>query len=113
MSDWRPSVSRRASIGNYTEAGIHSGWSSCSHQEKMQSTSRPLRILALTHDHASEGCTCARIITPLRALENRGKIDYEHVRILPWRLGAAQHVLRDLPHADVLWIGRARHSILL
>src|SRR5256885_15827055 len=50
--------------------------------------SSPLRILAVTHCDATEGCTFARIVTPLHALQSTGRVIYKHVRIMPWSVAA-------------------------
>jgi glycosyltransferase involved in cell wall biosynthesis len=73
----------------------------------------PLRILALTHCDATEGCTFARIVTPLRALQSKGKVTYKRVRIMPWSAAAFWQILRDLSHWDVLWVARPRHYLVL
>ncbi len=79
----------------------------------VQLDARPLRILALTHCDAAEGCTFARIITPLRALEAMGEITYRQVRIVPWSGVAFRRILRDLTRWDVLWVARPRHYLML
>ena len=75
--------------------------------------SRPLRILALTHCDATEGCTFARIVTPLHALQSTGKVTYKHVRIVPWSVAAFWQILRDLSQWDVVWVARPRHYLML
>ena len=72
-----------------------------------------LRILALTHCDDTEGCTFARIVTPLHALQSTGKVTYKHVRIVPWSVTAFWHILRELSLWDVLWVARPRHYLVL
>ncbi|MFL5664668.1 MAG: glycosyltransferase [Ktedonobacteraceae bacterium] len=75
--------------------------------------SSPLRILACTHCDASEGCTFARIVTPLHALQSTGKVTYKHVRNVPWSVAAFWQILRDLSQWDVVWVARPRHYLVL
>lgn len=75
----------------------------------MTKTFAPLRILALTHSDPSEGCTYARIITPLRALEANGFVTYKHVHVVgwrPWSATAFRRLQRDLPNWDLIWLAR-------
>jgi glycosyltransferase involved in cell wall biosynthesis len=75
--------------------------------------SSPLRILACTHCDATEGCTFARIVTPVQALQSTGKVTYKHVRIVPWSVAAFWQILRDLSRWDVVWVARPRHYLVL
>ncbi len=79
----------------------------------MRQTHTPLRVLALTHCTASEPCTFARILTPLRALQAAGHIEYALEPIWPWRATAFQRIMRELPSWDVVWVARPRHYLIL
>ena len=74
---------------------------------------RPLRVLALTHCDITESCTFVRLVTPLRALQARGRIEYQIVSLFPRRIAVFQHILRTLTSWDAIWIQRPYHYIML
>jgi hypothetical protein len=51
----------------------------------MEASSKPLRILTFANSEASEGCTFARVITPLCALQKDGLVEFTFVRTI-WSL---------------------------
>lgn len=72
-------------------------------------TRRPLRILALTITDATEGCTFARLITPLQTLKAQGKVEYELRSFSPTRAASFRSTLRELSYWDVIWVQRPHH----
>ena len=72
-------------------------------------TRRPLRILALTITDASEGCTFARLITPLQTLETQRKVEYELRSFSPTQATSFGSTLRELARWDVIWVQRPHH----
>lgn len=74
---------------------------------------RPLRILALTITDATEGCTFARLITPLQTLKAQGKVEYELRSFSPTRATSFRSTLRELPRWDVIWVQRPHHYTAL
>lgn len=78
----------------------------------MALTGKP-HILALTHSDLTEGCTFARLITPLSALAQDGKVEYDLVRITPTNPLKVLRILHDLSRWDVVWIQRPDHYYML
>ncbi|MFL5664664.1 MAG: glycosyltransferase [Ktedonobacteraceae bacterium] len=79
----------------------------------MEASSKPLRILTLANSEASEGCTFARVITPLCALQKDGLVEFTFVHLRPWNIATLRHVMRELRHWDLIWISRPRHYVML
>jgi len=74
---------------------------------------KPLRILALTITDATEGCTFARLITPLETLKAQGKIEYELRSFSATRVTSFRSTLRELPYWDIIWVQRPHHYMAL
>jgi len=79
----------------------------------MQAVRSPLRVLALSHNDSTEVCTFARLVTPLQALQDAGKIEYKLVTIFLRSIPSLRHMLRDLRNWDVIWILRPHHYVVL
>jgi len=82
------------------------------------SSQRPLRVLALTQTPPAEGCTWARILTPLEHLAAEGRVEFNHnyKSVSPWWIknpSAMLQLLQDLPNWDVVWISRPFFYITL
>lgn len=90
------------------------------HVEEIQPISgrvgKRLRVLAITHTTAAEGCTQARVVTPLQFLQVSGVLEYEHVVVPPVWLGQLNsyiRLLRDLRNWDAIWIARPLYRVAL
>lgn len=82
----------------------------------MTTVKKLVRILALTHNPPSEGCAAARLVAPLQALQNDGKVEYSLVQVTPWwfrRQGAYRRLLGDVSNWDVIWIARPLYYAML
>ena len=76
----------------------------------------PLRVLALTPTPVTEGCTAARIFTPLRALEASGRVEYILACLSPNWIEHPRPVfqlLHDLPQWDIVWVSRPIFCVML
>lgn len=79
----------------------------------MGAASAPLRILALSHNDSTEVCTFARLVTPMQALQDAGKIEYKFVTLFLRSIPGLRRLLRDLRNWDVIWILRPHHYVIL
>jgi O-antigen biosynthesis protein len=80
---------------------------------RLEPGSRPLRVLALSHTSAEEGCTFVRLATPLRALQAGGQIEPAIQQLVPWDVATLRRTLRMLQQCDLVWIARPRHYFML
>lgn len=79
----------------------------------MEATSTSLRILALSHNDATEVCTFARLATPLQALQATGKVEYKLVTLFLRSIPTLRQLLRDLRNWDIVWMLRPHHYVIL
>lgn len=77
---------------------------------------RKVRVLAFSHSTVVDGCTLARIASPLSFLENSKKVEFALFCVLPWwflRPNSLVRLLKDLPNWDVIWVARPSHNAIL